>query len=524
MVKNIVIVGGGSAGWMTAAYMSNTLAGFNITLVESPNVPVIGVGESTVPPVVDFMKSLGLEEKDWMPSCKATYKSSICFRDFHGKDGNTMWFPFSGTWSVAGRPANQHWLYKYFTDSSFNDRFSIYDYCTLVPEICRQGRTVRSLPRATYAYHLDAIALGEYLKGYSIERGVKHIQDTITDITRNADGTIGELVVENGEAVTGDLFVDCSGFRSLLLGQTLGEPFEDYYDSLFNDSAIAIRLPFEDRVKEMVSYTLCSALSSGWVWTIPLYNRLGTGYVYSSKHLSKDMAESEFRQFLGSFLGEERVDQAEAKHIDIRVGKHSRTWVKNCVAIGLSAGFVEPLESTGLQIVQSQAHLLVETLKDRADYNAVDVASYNSAIRDLLDSIRDFLVCHYALTDREDTPYWKDVKYNTKLSDALIEKLSIARSAMPAIGNFQQFDTGGALSGFGFNDGWYYILAGMNHLPFPSESHKLARVGVFDGVIADSADEAGRMAEAIVQEKQKIQQLPSHFQYLKQNIYGGADE
>lgn len=524
MVKNIVIVGGGSAGWMTAAHLSNILSGVSISLVESPNVPVIGVGESTVPPIVDFMQSLGLDEKDWMPACKATYKSSICFRHFHGTDDNRIWFPFSGSWAVAGRPAARHWLYKYFTDDNFNDRFSIYDYCTLVPEICRQGKTVRSLQGASYAYHLDAIALGQFLKGFSTQRGVKYISDTITRVVQNGHGAIKALEVENGQPITGDLFIDCSGFRSLLLAQTLEEPFEDYYDSLFNDRAVAMRLPFEDKEKEMVSYTLCSALSSGWVWTIPLYNRMGTGYVYSSNHLSEDQAESEYRQFLGEFLGGERVAQGEARHLKIRVGKHRRTWVKNCVAIGLSAGFVEPLESTGLQIVQSQVHLLGETLRETNDYNGVDMAIYNSNICDLLDSIRDFLVCHYALTSREDTPYWRDVKYNTRLSDALVDKLALARSMIPAAGNLQLFDTGGELAGFGFNDGWYYILAGMGHLPIPTDKHKLAGVGAFEKAFAESAQEANNMAAMLAREKQKIPQLPTHCQYLKQNIYAGADE
>ncbi|WP_297527148.1 tryptophan halogenase family protein [Thiohalobacter sp.] len=526
MVKRITIVGGGSAGWMTAAHLAQTLPGVEITLVESPNVPIIGVGESTVPPIVDFMASLGLKEQDWMPACKATYKSSICFRNFHGTDGKTMWFPFSGTWSVAGRPAAQHWLYRYFTDPAFNDRFSIYDYCTLVPEICRQGKTVRSLPNATYAYHLDAIALGERLKVHAKGKGVKHVQALITQVTRREDGAIDRLELDNGEALTADLFVDCSGFRSMLLAGTLEEPFEYYTDALFNDKAIALRLPFdpERREAEMVSYTLCTALSSGWVWTIPLYNRLGTGYVYSSRHLEPDQAETEFRGFLKELLGDDRADGLEAKHLDIRVGKHRRTWVKNCVAIGLSAGFVEPLESTGLQIVQSQVHLLAETLRARGGFNIADVNIYNKSIRDLLDSIKDFLVCHYALTEREDTPYWKDVKYTTEISDALAEKLTLARSVLPAPGNLQRFDTGGALAGFGFNDGWYYILVGMGHLPFAVGKQREMGVGIFDAVFQKHAAEAQQMADRLKAEHPRIGQLPSHYRFLRDNIYGGAEE
>jgi tryptophan halogenase len=193
------------------------------------------------------------------------------------------------------------------------------------------------------------------------------------------------------------------------------------------------------------------------------------------------------------------------------------------VAIGLSAGFIEPLESTGLQIVQSQVHLLTETLKGRNDYNCVDMAVYNKSITRLLDNIRDFIICHYALTNREDTPYWRDVKYGTKLSDALVDKLAFARANMPGYGTEQVFDTSGALAGFGFNDGWYYILTGMGHLPFNLEQHRQARIAAYEQILEDSRSEADDMLKRLESERQNVQRLPSHYQYLKHNIYGGAD-
>ena len=214
---------------------------------------------------------------------------------------------------------------------------------------------------------------------------------------------------------------------------------------------------------------------------------------------------------------------AEARHLDIRVGKHTRTWVKNCVGIGLSAGFIEPLESTGLQIVQSQIHLLAETLKGRNDYNCVDMAVYNASIRDLLDNIKDFIICHYALTQREDTPYWKDVKYSTVLPDALVQKLAFARANMPAWGTENIFDTGGGLAGFGFNEGWYYILTGMGHLPFPFEQHRMNRIASFEAALEDSRQEAEKLASQMQAQKQNIVTMPSHYQYLRNNIYNGME-
>ena len=523
MISSIVIVGGGSAGWMTAAHLSKHLNGIEISLIESPNVPIIGVGESTVPPIVGFMEGLGFSEQEWMPACSATYKSSICFKNFHGTDDGTIWFPFSRTWSIKDRPANRHWLYRYFTDPDFNDRFSLYDYCTLVPEICRNGKTVASLPGASYAYHLDAIALGEFLKKHSVENGVTYIQDTIKEVKCRDDGSIDSLVLESGSTLKGDLYVDCSGFRSLLLGQTLEEPFDEYYDSLFNDAAIAIRLPIMDKEKEMVSYTMCQALSSGWSWSIPLYNRLGTGYVYCTSYLSPEEAEEEFLRYLADRFGEDRLADISPKHLRIRVGKHRRTWVKNCVAIGLSAGFIEPLESTGLQIVQSAVELLGHTLRERNDYTCADVAVYNKSITQLLDTIRDFLICHYALTSREDTPYWRDVKFNTVIPESLVPKLMFARANMPSWSNQNFFDTGGPLAGFGFNEGWYSILTGMDFLPFPFELHKIAKTGSFDRVLEDSVEEAEAIQRRLDTQRENIAGMPSHYQYLKHTIYGGVE-
>ena len=522
VIKKIVIVGGGSAGWLTAAHMSHYLTGVQITLVESPNVPTIGVGESTVPPIVDFMKNLGLNEQDWMPSCNATYKSAICFKGFHGTNGGTIWFPFRNTWSVANIPANRYWLYKHFTDNAYSDPFSIYRYTSLVPDICEAGKTVRSVDGATYAYHVDATALGEFLKAFATKNGVELVSDTITKVIQDEDGSIRELARENGAALQADLFIDCSGFRSLLLGQALQEPFEEYYDYLFNDSAIAMRFPFMEKEREMVSYTLCTALSSGWVWKIPLFNRIGTGYVYSGNHLSKDAAEAEYRQFLAGLLGEERVREGQAKHIDIRVGKHKRTWVRNCVGIGLSSGFVEPLESTGIQIVQGEIDLLTRVLQARNDYNCGDVAVYNASVTRLMEVIRDFLVCHYALTNREDTPYWRDVKFNTKMSESLVNKLMIARGTMPAKGNEHLFDTG-SLAGFAFSEGWYNILTGMGHLPFDFEQFRQAKVGSFDRQIEANMPAADNFYKQFDAQRGGIGTMPSHYQYLKQNIYNGKD-
>jgi tryptophan halogenase len=268
----------------------------------------------------------------------------------------------------------------------------------------------------------------------------------------------------------------------------------------------------------MISYTMCSAQSAGWVWQVPIYDRLGTGYVYSSAYKTADEAETEFRQF----LGEERVKDLEVRQLKMRVGKQRRTWVKNCVAIGLSGGFVEPLESTGLFIVQGTVDVVTQILKTRHHYNSGDVATFNASAARLYEIVRDFLVCHYALTSREDSPYWRDVKYTTKISDSLAEKLQIARANFPDVEFLQRFDNAG-LAGFSFSDGWQYILAGMNYLPFDYQQIRSNRVGPFEAHIEAHMSAAEKYQMQLAEQRKQVQHLPSHFQFLKNGMYKDAD-
>ena len=215
MVKSIVIAGGGSAGWMTASYLSKHLEGIHITLIEASDIPVIGVGESTIPPIVEFMDSLGFKEEDWMPKCNATYKSSICFKDFYKKGDPRFWFPFTGIEVFEGRPVNRYWLHEHFNNPDLSSRHSFYDYCYIVPAICEQGSTVKALQQNVgYAYHFDAGLLGAILKDFSKDNGVTHIVDKITKANLDEKGQIKSLSRENGDDLEGDLFIDCTGFVS----------------------------------------------------------------------------------------------------------------------------------------------------------------------------------------------------------------------------------------------------------------------------------------------------------------------
>ncbi len=521
MVKKIVIAGGGSSGWMTASYLSKNLKDVQITLIEASDIPTVGVGESTIPPIVDFMKGLGFKEEDWMPQCNAVYKSAICFKDFYRVGDPRFWFPFTGIELFEGRPVNRYWLNKYFTDPAFKNRHLFYDYCYITPAICRRGSTVLSLPSPVgYAYHFDAGLLGGILKEYSREHGVEHIVDKITKANLDEKGWIKSLSREKGDDIEADIFIDCTGFGSYIMDKVMKEPFEDYYDHLFNDRAVAASIKYDDKDKEMTSYTMCTAISSGWVWRIPLYNRIGTGYVYSSNHKTPDEAEMELR----NHLGEDRTKDVDVRHLKIRVGKHKRSWVKNCIAIGLASGFVEPLESTGLQIVQGQVDLLMQILRaNHNDYSVGDVKVYNDSVTRLYELIRDFLVCHYALTSREDTPYWKDVKYEMKIPDTLSKKLQLARTNMPDQEFMNIFDDS-SLAGFNFNDGWMSVLVGMNHLPFDHAALQKKKIGPYEDIIFNNMAKADQRYQQIQQMKQThISKLPTHYQWLKEKIYDGKN-
>lgn len=517
MVKNIVIVGGGSAGWMTAAALVKQLQGVDITLIESSEIPIVGVGESTIVPMVDYMRNLGLEEADWMPHVNATYKSAIRFNDFYEK-GHGFYYTFEPMRHIEGRPVNRFWHNRYLSDPASVDRMSFYDYCFVTPDVLNHGGTIRSVMPAGPSYHVDAGLLGDFLARYSTERGVTRVIDTITGVERNEHGGIGVLHRKGGESLTADLFIDCTGFSSLLLGKTLEEPFDEYYDYLFNNRAVALRFPYEAPADEMISYTNCTAQSSGWVWEVPLFSRRGSGYVFCDRYLSTDEAEAEFRRF----LGEKRVRDAEARHIQMRVGKHTNVWSHNCIGIGLAAGFLEPLESTGLFAVQLQAETLARMLSGgRNDYNVGDVTMYNSIVTEFFENVRDFLCAHYMLTAREDTPYWRDVKYGMKVSDRLTEILRYARLTFVDAPVVKQIFRPN-FADYSFTDGWEAVLIGMNHMPIDYGQFQ-GGAGPFEPGIANNLSKAEIFQrEMAAYKQQEIVKLPSHYEYLRANIHREA--
>jgi len=445
MARDIVVVGGGSAGWMTAAYLSKALDRVgSIRVVESPRVKTIGVGEATFSTLKLFFDFLELRERDWMPSCNASYKMAIRFVDWR-KGGGHFYHPFQRYEIVDGFNIGEWWL-RLKSDEPF-------DYsCFTVPALCDNLRSprfpdgrvfdervqgyyadagdpankvlVEHRVQYPYAYHFDAALLADFLRGYAVARGVEHVADDVVDVALSADGAIDHLATAGHVAIRGDLFVDCTGFRGLLINQALGEPFIPFGESLLCDSAVAMQVPADTRAKGIEPFTTATALEAGWVWNIPLYNRIGTGYVYSSAHATRDEAEARLRRHLGP-----ASDGCPANHIRMRIGRCRNSWVKNCVAIGLASGFVEPLESTGIFFIQHGIEELVRHLPNGSPDEAV-VRHYNELVGECIDGVRDFLVLHYVASDRDDSEFWRAAK-SLRIPATLADRLALWRRRLP---------------------------------------------------------------------------------------------
>jgi Tryptophan halogenase len=411
-IQNIVIVGGGSAGWMTASSLRTVLPpSINVLQIESPRVATVGVGEGTIPTIRTFLKSLQVDEREWMTACQATFKMGVRFDNWcHGSDW--WWHPFFFRHPKYDekRLVDSWVLHRSRGMPQFQNAASLYDYC-----ISWQLAEERRCPRfrssygsfqdwdSDHSFHLDAAKFGAFLRDHiAVPRGVEHIVAHVDHVTCDEHGRIRQLLLDSGRTVDGDFFVDCSGFRRLLMNAVNETAWTSFSNDLLCDRAIAIQVPYQDVWSEMRPFTRSTALSCGWVWQIGLFDRIGTGYVYSSAFISDDEAENELRQF----IGRDRVSGINANRIPFEAGHLKNPWSGNCVAIGLSEGFVEPLEATALGVTQHHIAQLGRILK-QATYSVDQVRQYNQGVRRVYDEIRLFLLAHYCFTSRTDTAFWK---------------------------------------------------------------------------------------------------------------------
>jgi len=401
-IERVAIVGGGSAGWMTAAALAKTLdtRNISITLVESEEIGIVGVGEATIPPIQQFNRLLEIDERDFLRETKATFKLGIEFVNWK-EQGSRYLHPF-GTYgaSVGSLAFHEYWQRLYLNGKAADiSKYSLSCLAAPMNKFCHPTNDTGSpLSQLGYAYHFDASLYARYLRNLSNGLGVVRVEGKVERVEKNAlTGEIEHIGLQSGELIKADLFIDCTGFSSLLLGQNMGVGFREWSHWLPCDRAIAI--PTEN-VDALASYTRSTAHNVGWQWRIPLQHRVGNGYVYSSPYLSDEEAlEIIFNSLQGNELGEPR-------HLKFIAGRRNQFWVKNCVAIGLSAGFLEPLESTSIHLIQRGIARLLDYFPGR-DFNTSLINRYNSQLIKEYQQVRDFLILHYKLNERSDSDFWR---------------------------------------------------------------------------------------------------------------------
>jgi flavin-dependent dehydrogenase len=533
-IKKVTIIGGGSSGWMTAAALSKLCPHLDVTLVESSKVGTIGVGESTLGHINKYFGLLGLKDEDWMAACNATYKNSIRFTNFRQNDGTFFEYPFSAGFDYTDKPNGiQSWseLSTLYPDEYGPSTFAEF-VCTgntMLAKYNKQTKDEQHLLRNfdfkyDTAYHMDAQLLGKYLKeNIAIPNGVTHIIGDVHSHKKDHVGNITDIMLTDATVLKSDLWIDCTGFRSVLLEGWMGSEFRPFEKMLANNKAMACRIPYEDREKEMHNVTDCHALGNGWVWNIPLWNRIGTGYVYSSRFCTQEEAEKEFRQHLATTGSKERAENAEMMHIDIRHGRRRRAWVANVVGVGLSYGFVEPLESTGLLTTHENIIKLVESLNRRQGFiTRSEIEGFNLSVENEVCKFRDFIALHYALSSRTDTPYWR---WCTELNEYCPDQMGdfmLMNAMFPNLlgnivgGQVYQQDLTGSV----------FIAAGMGVKSISTKELIFYGGNRMDPLVKEQ--EIGFTKRSYENYRDfvvdHVKTLPSHYEFLKQNIYGGKDD
>jgi tryptophan 7-halogenase len=421
-IQNIVIVGGGTAGWMTAIALSTTFGGrANIRVVESEEIGIVGVGEATIPMIQRFNRVVGIDENEFMRETMGSFKLGVEFVNW-GKLGDRYMHGFGRLGQdLATVSFDQYWQkMRRLGKAAPLEQYSITRMAAKANKFMPARHDVPNSPLAdiNYAYHFDASLYAKYLRKLSEQRGVKRIEGKIVRATqREPDGHIDAVELENGTLVEGELFIDCSGFRGLLIEQTLDTGYEDWTHWLPADRALAV--PCES-VAPLTPYTRATAHKSGWQWRIPLQHRTGNGHVYCSRFISDDEAAS---TLLANLDGKPLADP---RLIKFNTGMRKLAWNRNVVAVGLASGFLEPIESTSIHLIQSTIQRLIDFFPDRG-WSEIDRDEFNRQTRFEYERIRDFIILHYHLNQRTDSPYWLECA-NMAIPDTLRRKMDLYRS------------------------------------------------------------------------------------------------
>ncbi len=442
-IKRVVIVGGGSAGWLTAGllaseHIARSGRDVSVTLIESPDVKTIGVGEGTWPTMRSTLQKIGLAETEFLAECSASFKQGTKFVGWvTGGEDDSYYHPFTAPAGYAGLNLVPFWQPR-------KDAVSFVDAVSVQGRVCdrdlapKQETTPEYAAVVNYAYHLDAGKFADLLHRHcTTQLGVTHILDHVTGINGEPDGDIRSLSTANHGELEGDLFVDCTGMASMLLGKHYGIGFRDRGNILFNDSALALQVPYADLDGPIASQTLSTAQSAGWIWDIGLTTRRGIGYTYSSRHTSDAAAEKELRAYVEQLQGVS-AESLEPRKIAFRPGHREKFWHRNCVAVGMASGFLEPLEASALVMVELAGKMISEDLPACRAVMDIVAGRYNEVFLYRWDRIIDFLKLHYVLSKRSDTQYWIDNRDPETIPESLQELLRLWRYQPPWHNDFSQ--------------------------------------------------------------------------------------
>jgi hypothetical protein len=435
-VKRIVIVGGGSAGWLVAGVLAaehraQPARALEITLLESPDVAPIGVGEGTWPTMRDTLRRIGVSESDFLRACDASFKQGSRFNGWvHGGEGDYYFHPFVLPQGYTDCNLVPAWLERH-AGVPFADLVSYQPHLCVHGKGPKQATTPEYAAVANYAYHLDAGKFGVFLRQHCIDHlGVKFVLDHVEEVLPHESGDIAALRLRTGSTLAGDLFVDCTGMQSLLLGKYYGVPFRSQKHVLFNDSALAVQIPYRNPDDPIASQTISTAQSNGWIWDIGLPTRRGIGHVYSGAHVGDEQAERELREYVARSGGP--ADVPPIRKLGFTPGYRATFWHRNCVAIGLSAGFIEPLEASAIALVELSAAALADQMPATRTVMDLVARRFNSTFTYRWERVIDFLKLHYVLSRRDDTAYWRDNRRDESVPERLRELLVLWRYQPPS--------------------------------------------------------------------------------------------
>lgn len=509
MRKKVIIVGGGTAGWTTAAYLATMLShglpgGLDITLVESPEIGIIGVGEGTFPSIRNTFSRIELDEDSLVREASATFKQGIRFVGWRGvpdRQGRDCYVhPFQISSQHSDFDLLPYWLLGVAGDTSWASASTVQPRVIDAKYAPKQIAHFGHNGPLTYAYHFDAVELAALLRRRALALGVRRIEDLVQQVTVREDGYIRSLTTRAHGELEADLYIDCSGFRAELIGKALGVGFRSLRDQLFANRAVALQIPYDRPDAPIESQTISTAQECGWTWDIGLTSRRGVGYVYSTDHTSDDRAEQVLRNYVGSAAA-----SVEPRVLNFEPGYRATQWKNNCVAVGLSAGFIEPLEATGIGFVEIAALLISNLFPWNGNYEVCE-RQFNPFMAKRYENVRDFIKLHYCLTQREDSGFWRDNVRPETISDGLKDRLERWRFRPPS---FLDMDPNYDI----FTDAnWQYVLYGLGY-----QTNLTAQAGAYRYY-----DEArARFAEIRRQGDVALSVLPTHRTLIEQVRKGG---